>query len=376
MTTAQAAWLPELQAVLANRLDPAALRGKQLTGILGDVPSTYAKSPKLWNAAFRALDVPAVYVPLDIPQGRLADAVQALRGAEGFLGGSVTVPYKQQILPLLDAVDPLAERIGAVNVIARSAQGRLTGYNTDGLGGLRALTHPVLAGATPLGLDLARARVLLLGAGGAAQALAVFLWDAMAEGELLIANRHRPAADALARRLAAMRAGRVSSIGEETLAGCAAGIDLVINATVKGQGGLRTLPDGRWTCLEPYSSLAPASPAALPAAPGREEAFREAWFRRSADDIRRNLDASLAVMSRLPRTAACYDIIYAPLETVFLRQARWSGHPARNGKEMNVIQAVEAFMRHVCPEWLASLGVDPAAAYPRVAQAMAEEWAK
>lgn len=376
MTTMPQVWLDELQALVTNRLDSAALRGRRVAGILGDVPSTYAKSPRLWNAAFQALGLKATYVPFDVPQGRLPDVITLLRASDAFLGGSVTVPYKQAVIPLLDDVDPLARRIGAVNVIARAADGRLLGYNTDGLGGLRALTAPTLPGPRPHLPMLTQARVLLLGAGGAAQALAFYLWEQMTRGELLIANRTPATAQALVQRLSAMRPGRLEAVPDERIADRAPKADLIINATVKGQGGIRKLPDGRWTCLEPYSALGPASPEAFQPAPGQEPGFLETWYQRSLKDIQRNHEISLQMCTRLPRATACYDIIYAPLETTFLRHARWSGHGTLNGKEMNVVQAVEAFMRHVCAGWLAQLGWEPSETYRRVAQAMAEEWAK
>ena len=376
MTTAHITWLQELQSHLSNRLDAAALQGKAVAGILGDVPSTYAKSPKLWNAAFRALDVPAAYVSFDIPEGRLGDVIQVLRRADTFLGGRVTVPYKVAVIPLLDGVDPIAERIGAVNVIVRTAEGRLIGYNTDGLGGLRALTAPILPGPQPKVPTLADARVLLIGAGGAAQAVAFYCWEQMVRGDLTIANRTRTGAEALVNRLGAMRAGQLSAVSEASLAEVVSRADLIINATTKGQAGIRKLSDGRWTCLEPYSTLAPVEPVALPAAPGREGEFWSAWYERAQPGIVENQQRSLELCTSVPKHAVCYDIIYAPLETTFLRHARWSGHGTLNGCEMNVIQAVEAFVRYVCREWLSGLGMDLEAAYGTVIHAMAQEWAK
>lgn len=391
MATAQQTWLSELQALVTNALDLPRLRESRVAGILGDAPSTYAKSPRLWNAAFGALQLDAVYVPLDIPQDRLPLVLQLLRDSEAFLGGSVTVPYKQAVIPLLDDVDPLAARIGAVNVIVRTAQGRLMGYNTDGLGGVRALTAPTL-GDSPSrlparpedrgaggersaagGLTLAGARVLLLGAGGAAQALAFCLWEQMGEGQLLIANRTRSSAQGLATRVAQMRAGSVTAMSEGDLARHATTVDLIINATVKGQGGIRTLARGQWTTLEPYSALAPASPIAIPPTAQARE-FLEAWYPRSLEDLQRNHEASLEICGRLPRSTMCYDIIYAPLESVFLRHARWSGHQTLNGKAMNVMQAAEAFTRYVCRDWLASRGLDGDGVMRQVAQVMAEQW--
>lgn len=374
MTTTQDTWLEELQRLVTNPLDVAALQGKRIAAILGDTPSTYAKSPRLWNAAFAALGLEAVYVPFDVPQDQLSQVIQLLRCSDAFLGGSVTVPYKVAVIPLLDELDPLAERIGAVNVIAREADGRLVGYNTDGLGGLRALTSPAAGGSQPLFPDLSRARVLLLGAGGAAQALAFSLWDQMLQGELIIANRTQPQAQHLVERLAGTRSGRLTAIDEGMIVHHLPHVDLVINATVKGQGGIRTLRDGRWTCLEPYSALGPAHPEVLAGTPGAEEAFREDWYRKSVGDIQRNQEVSLVSCSRLPRPTVCYDIIYSPLETVFLRHARWSGHPTLNGRMMNLAQAAEAFTRFVCRPWLRQVGPDHPTTHERVLCAMATEW--
>ncbi len=377
MTVTQRTWVDELQALVTNRLDPAALGERRFAAILGDVPSTYAKSPRLWNAAFAALGLPAAFVPLDIPPGRLPEVVRALRERDAWLGGSVTVPYKTQIIPLLDAVEPMAARIGAVNVVVREADGRLVGHNTDGRAGVRALTDDVLPGSPPPLERLAGARVLLIGGGGAAQAMACHLWEALGDGELLIATRARQQAEHLIQRLAAMRPGRLAAIDDAEISHRAPGMDLVVNATLKGQAGIRTLSDGRRTTLEPYSALAPAAPAAVAATEGSDEgAFFEAWYRGSSADLWQNQERSLALCARLPRQTLCYDIIYAPPETVFLRHARWSGHRTLNGKAMNVAQAVDAFTRYVCRDWLRDFGRDPDDAPRQVAHAMAEAWGR
>lgn len=375
MTTLQRDWLAGVQELITNRLDAEALAGRRVAAILGDVPSTYAKSPSLWNAAFAALDVPATYVSLDIPAGRLEPVVQALRSSDAFLGGSVTVPYKSAVIPLLDEVDPLAAKIGAVNVIVRTPEGRLIGYNTDGLGGVAALTEMVLPGQAPLLPSLKGVRALVLGAGGAAQAVAVYLWDRLGDGQLVVANRSSQAAASLVGRLTAMRAGRVEAVTESQIAAVAPSMDLIMNATLKGQAEFRKLPDGRWTSFEPYSGLAPALPAAVSAATA-ETVSREAWFQASSEDIRRNQAQSLEVCARLPKTTVCYDIIYAPRETVFLQQARWSGHQTLNGQAMNLSQAIAAFTRYVCRDWLLAEGWDEAEMTRRVTDAMAEAWAK
>lgn len=137
-------------------------------------PVEHSLSPEIFNAAFEAAGIPAVYLAFRVDDiGRGVEAIRAL----GIRGGSVTIPHKQRLMRHLDEIDPSALRIGAVNtVLAR--EGNLIGYNTDGLGAILALKAK-----TPLGGK----RVLLIGAGGAARAIGTVLVE---EGsELSIANR-------------------------------------------------------------------------------------------------------------------------------------------------------------------------------------------
>jgi shikimate dehydrogenase len=166
----------------------ATLSGASLVyGILGH-PVAQSLSPAMHNAAFRALSLDAVYVPFPVAPEGLRAAVAGLAAA-GVRGFNVTVPHKQAILPLLSEVLPEARAIGAVNTV-RAEQGRLCGTNTDGEGFLHSLEHD-------LGFDPAGRSVLLLGAGGAARAIAFALAGA-GVGRLAIANRTVARARALA----------------------------------------------------------------------------------------------------------------------------------------------------------------------------------
>ena len=130
----------------------------KIFGILGR-PVTHSLSPAMHNAAFRDLGINAVYVAFPVTD--LAQAVAGLRGL-GIGGVSVTIPFKEEIIPLLDELDPQAARIGAVNTVV-NRDGRLTGYNTDWLGAVTALKAKI---------SLKGRHVLILGAGGASRAIA------------------------------------------------------------------------------------------------------------------------------------------------------------------------------------------------------------
>jgi shikimate dehydrogenase len=375
MTMARRDLLTQLQAHVSNQLDATVAERRWVAGIIGDHPSAYAKSPGLWNAAFQALHLDAAYVPLDVAESQLPALVGALRAGDQVVGFNVTVPYKIAIMKLLNAVDPKAAQIGAVNTVARTPDGRLMGYNTDGQGGLDSLTRALPGLGPPLVEELTGRPALLLGSGGAGRAMAFSLAESLGpKGRLTIANRDAARAAELASAVSRVYGNSVA-ISEGEIREVLPGVHLVVNATTKGQSGLRRLPGGRVTCLEPYSALAPANPAAIDESQATDEAsFHRVWYWASLGDIERNHRDSNWIMLTAGQGAAFFDLIYAPLETHLLAQARWTGHPTKNGKGMNIAQAVAGFVHRVMPRQLQSLGVDPQAAYPAVFQAMAKVW--
>lgn len=162
----------------------------QLFGIIGD-PVEHSLSPRMHNAAFAHLGFNGVYVPMRPTD--LAEAFNGLRSL-GFVGVSVTVPFKVAIMDFLDAIDPVAQKIGAVNtlVFKRTADRvHCTGYNTDWLGANQALAEAIVpAGRT----------VLIVGAGGAARAVGFGLLEAGAQ--VLVTNRTEAKGRDLAAQLA------------------------------------------------------------------------------------------------------------------------------------------------------------------------------
>ncbi|XXR60375.1 shikimate dehydrogenase [Sorangium sp. So ce385] len=222
-------------------------------------------------AAYRALGLDFTYIPFAV-----TDVEGALRGmrALGIRGLGVSMPYKQAVIPLLDEIDPIAARIGAVNTIVNDG-GRLRGYNTDWIGAARALEE-----ATQLG----GARVLLLGAGGAARAVAFGLAERGAR--VTIANRDLEKA----RQLAAAVGGAAVPLDDGALT---PDHDVLVNATSRGM-----------------AEVDPRSPVP-------EEALRE----------------GLLVM----------DIVYKPMITELVEAARRRGATAVHGGRMLLHQAAEQF---------------------------------
>lgn len=366
--------LDAIQPWVGNRLEAATPRAERMAGIIGDRPSQYAKSPSLWNAVFRTMNLDCVYYPFDVDAANLGRLTDALRRTDRLLGLNVTVPYKMKIIEHLDGLDDMARQIGAVNTVVRMEDGRLIGFNTDGSGFLWSLTAPLLAGEAPLLREPKGTDALMIGAGGAARAVAFYLAGAIGGGKLVIANRSGDAARALAEDV--NRAfGNARAIADDEIGEAIASVGLVVNCSTKGQSGLRKLADGSVTSLEAYSAFAPANPAVFPEAEaGKGPAFMRRWLEASLADIEQNNHRSAELALRLKPEAVAYDLIYAPLETVFLRHCRLAGHPTANGKGMNIAQAVDAFFNKVCRAYLEARGLHTTQGHDDIVQAMCRAW--
>jgi len=186
-------------------------RRTRVYGVIGD-PIGHSLSPAMQNAGFQARNVNAVYFPFRVLD--LADFLRAI-GALGIRGFSVTIPHKEAILRHLDGCDPLAAKIGAVNTVVVRGSGKLYGYNTDYVGVLRTLQTRIA---------LRSSRVLIVGAGGAARAVAFAL--AQAGAAVCIWARRGNQAKSLARAVGGQSLSR-NALGREFF-------DAIVNATPLG----------------------------------------------------------------------------------------------------------------------------------------------
>lgn len=257
-----------------------------LTGLIG-ANIGRSLSPALHDDCFAAAGIAGHYHLMDLnrlgDRTDLAGLLRAVR-ATGFAGVNVTHPCKEAILPLLDAVDPVARAIGAVNTVAIDAAGRTTGYNTDWIGFQRSF-------AERFGIERARlSRAVIVGAGGAGRAVAFALLDAGAD-KLVLYDTAGERAEALAASLAAhFGAGRADVAHD--LAVALAGAPGVVNCTPIGMHSY------------PGSSVPPAL-------------------------LRTDLWVA--------------DVVYTPLETALIRAARAAGCGVLTGGGMCIHQAAEAF---------------------------------
>ncbi len=246
---------------------------------MGD-PVEHSLSPPMHNAAFKHLEMDYVYVPFHVKGENLDSALQGARSLE-IKGLNVTIPHKTAVIPYLDEVDQAAKLIGAVNTI-KFTKNRAKGYNTDGLGAVKALEE-----ITPV----KDKKVVIMGAGGAARALA-FQLVLNGIGDLVIANRTREKAVQLTRDIQDKLefAPKVTGLQEVELSST----DILINTTAVG--------------MYPYQDQPPLI---------RGEAMHP----------------ELVVN----------DVIYNPLQTNLLKEAESVGARTLNGTKMLIYQGMESF---------------------------------
>jgi shikimate dehydrogenase len=241
-------------------------------------PAGHSVSPAMQRAAIEARGLHATYDAFDVPPAELAAAVASLR-REPWWGANVTVPHKTAVVPWMDELSPAARRLGAVNTIVRRGE-RLLGDNTDLPGFARALAA--------LRVDLAGARVVVIGAGGAARAVVAALADAGAR--IALHNRGPERARALVESLALPE---VAWLPAAALADAVVGCDLLVQTTTVGMAGGppgSPLPDGL-----------------------------------------------------LPDRGAVVDLVYRPAVTPLLAAALAAGLPTQNGLPMLVYQGALSF---------------------------------
>ncbi len=194
-------------------------------GVIGD-PIEHTMSPVMHNAAFKKLGIDYLYVPFRVRKEELEKAIAGMR-ALNIRGLNVTIPHKVEVISFLDKVDPLVEKIGAVNTIVNDG-GVLTGYNTDATGFLQALLE---RGVEPEGKN-----TVILGAGGASRAISFILAERGAH--LVILNRQLELdwAEELARRISQIFNKEVKALvlNEGNLAEVLERADVLVNATSVG----------------------------------------------------------------------------------------------------------------------------------------------
>ncbi len=252
-------------------------------GVMGN-PVEHTMSPAIHNTLAEELGENLAYVPFRVPAGHVGEAVKGAF-ALNLLGVNVTVPYKSEVIPFLKEIDPLAETIGAVNTLVR-AEGGFRGYNTDMPGLYRAMCED--------GVAIEGEKMLILGAGGVARAVAILAAQKGAE-EIILLNRTLEKAQKIAEEVNGL-AGRQLATARET-------------------GAYASLPGDGYLAIQATN---------VGMFPKTEEAVIE--------------DAAF-----YEKIHTAYDLIFNPAETRFMSLVKKSGGRAFNGLKMLLYQGIIAY---------------------------------
>jgi len=262
--------------------NPDIKAGTNVLCVIGH-PIEHSMSPIMHNAALKDLYLDYIYLAFDVPPKDLEKTVFGFKKHD-IKGINTTIPHKERIMQYLDQIDPLAEKIGAVNTV-KNVNGRLIGKNTDAFGAKKALIDA--------GCKIKGKKVLVLGAGGAARAISFSLSEEI--NEIYISNRTEKRAIELAKDLNDKM--KITAIGKnsskEMLKSLINEVDILINTTPVG--------------MYPGVSKTPIS----------KELLTNHLF--------------------------VYDIIYNPLQTQFLKDASEIGCKTLNGLDMFINQGALAF---------------------------------
>ena len=254
----------------------------RICGIIGD-PIEHTMSPVMHNAAFKNKGVDYVYLPFRVKKEELGKAIEGMR-ALNIRGLNITIPHKVVIIQFLDELDPLANKIGAVNTIVNN-DGVLKGYNTDATGFLQALLE---RGIEPEGKS-----VVILGAGGASRAISFIL--AERGSSLVILNRTWDKAKICADRISEIFQSEATALklNRGNLAAALSQADILVNATSVG--------------------------------------------------MRPNINETPVTSNLLKPGLVVFDIVYNPIKTRLRREAEAAGATVISGLDMLVWQGALAF---------------------------------
>lgn len=272
-------------------------------------PVKHTLSPVIHNMLAEIKGINLVYVPLEVPEGKLSDAVKGA-SALSLQGLNVTVPYKNEIIPYLEDIDPLAKGIGAVNTLVRTPNGGFKGYNTDMTGLYRAMLEE--------NIEIKDRSIVILGAGGVARPVA-FLCGSKGAKKVYILNRTPEKAKEVAAEVNEALA-RFGQDDQKTADGLSASGEVVDYSEIIVPMSLADYKE----VLDKEESFLAIQCTSVGLFPDVNSAVIE------DEEFYKHVDAAL-------------DLVYRPLETKFLKLAKAAGAKTFSGLKMLLYQGIDAF---------------------------------
>lgn len=255
----------------------------QQYGIIG-YPLEHSFSPKIHNTAFEHYHLDAQYNKIEIEQSIFDAKIKELKKGGEWYGFNVTIPHKQNIISYLDELEPICEQIGAVNTVKVNKDGSWKGFNTDYMGFIK-----------PIQSELSKLNnCLLIGAGGAAQAVGFGILKFSSIGRIAVIDRINERAESLVNKLKSFSAKDYDIIDFKMINNIKESFDLIVNMSPVGMGDLKD-------------------------------------------------QAPMSIKTIIKNHTIVYDLIYNPAKTLFLKEAEQLGLRTVNGLPMLIGQAEESF---------------------------------
>ncbi len=295
------------------------------TLIIGSSPSKGARSPKLWNKAYKKFKQKTKMYPADLSKKNLSKLFKFLKDDRFFLGSSVTVPFKEEIIKYLDKIDKSASYIGSVNTI-KKIKGELKGYNTDFSGSLYTLKD--------INLTKNKKNILIIGCGGAGKACIVSVLKYFRNSNLILVNRNSNKVKKFIKKLDQINNNKLINIDSYKNIKNDQRIDLIINTTSIGFDN--------WFKNQGYYNLKNYSPLTKVFFKKIKKKDILKFNNSNKKFLKKNNQFSKSYLKTKIKISI-FDIIYKPKQTVLLKHGKLNRHRTFNGLKMNLMQAVEAF---------------------------------
>lgn len=297
-------------------------KNKKYTLIVGRAPSRGARSPKLWNKAYKALKLKVKMEPADLPQKNIKGFFNFIKKDKNFLGGAITAPYKVVAMKYMDKIDQKSLKIGSINTIVRNKK-KFIGYNTDFSGCYESLKK-----------IKKKKNVLILGSGGAAKAVILAAISRFKKTNFFFFNRSQKKLKKFLAKIKLKNFNFISSYDELIEL---KNLDLVLNATSVGFDSWIKV-NNKYFNLKFFSPLTNLKEL--------KKIFNKN-YKTFFENNRNLIDKDTKILKLFfKKNLNCdvFDVIYKPKITKLMKFSYQRKNKVYNGLQMNLIQAVKGFM--------------------------------
>tara|TARA_A100001015_G_C15034660_1_gene735371 strand:+ start:1336 stop:2337 length:1002 start_codon:yes stop_codon:yes gene_type:complete len=293
--------------------------------IIGSTPSKGARSPKLWNRAYKKLGQKTKMYPADVREKNLKKICLELKKNQNFLGSSVTVPYKEKIMQYLDKIDKKARDIGSINTIKKN-KNNLFGYNTDYYGALFTLKTN--------NIPKKNNNIIILGCGGAGKAIIKAACDYFSKSKIYLLNRNFKKLKFFSKKLVKQKKNKIIILDKKNLIKIN-DVNIILNSTSVGFNSWIEVKKKFYNLIE-FSPLTNFRFYKI----GNKN-FKN-FKKQNKKPLKKNIKESEEFLSK-NKKGYIFDAIYNPKTTLLMKIAKKYRYKVINGLDMNLMQAVEGF---------------------------------